>query len=94
MFVCWAIPLQDAALVCHDCLVVNGNPPETRTRVLTYGHSPGPLRHDIDLGLDGLQALAGTAENGNRGMSSGEQGLRNRLRERIGLLKRFIYCKC
>ena len=29
----------------------SGHPPETRTRVLTYGHTPGSLKHDIDLGL-------------------------------------------
>ena len=73
---------------------MSGHPPETRTRVLTYGHSPGPLKHDIVFWVKGLQASDGTAGNGNRGMSSGEQGLRNKLRERIGLLERVIYCKC
>ena len=47
-----------------------------------------------DLGLEGLQAFTGIAGNGNLGVSSGEQGLRNKLKERIGLLKRFVYCKC
>ena len=59
-----------------------------------YGHSPGPLNTISDLGFEGLQTFTGTAENGNRGVSSGEQGLRKKLRERIGLLKRFVYCKC
>ena len=76
-------------------MLTSGHPPETRTeRVNVYGHSPGPLKHDIEFGVEGLQALASTAENGNRGVSSGEQGLRSKLRERVGLLKRFIYCKC
>ena len=48
----------------------------------------------VFFGVEGLQASSGTAENGNRGVSSGEQGLRNKLRERIGLLDRFIYRKC
>ena len=26
---------------------MSGHPPETRTRVLTCGHSPGPLKHHI-----------------------------------------------
>ena len=47
-----------------------------------------------ELGLEGLQTFTGTAGDGNRGVSSGEEGLRNRLRERTGLAKRFIYCKC
>ena len=55
---------------------------------------PGPRNYDIDLGLEGLQAFTGIAGNRNRGVSSGEQGLRNKLRERIGLLKRFVYCTC
>ena len=32
-------------------VLTSGHPPETRTRVLTYGHSPGPLKHDIVFGL-------------------------------------------
>ena len=32
----------------HGCRVLtSGHPPESRTRVLTYGQSPGPLKHDI-----------------------------------------------
>ena len=72
----------------------SGHPPETIIRVLTYGHSPGALNTISNLGLEGLQALTGIAGNGNRGVSSGEQGLRHKLRERIGLLKRFVYCTC
>ena len=75
-------------------VLTSGHPPETIIRVLTYGHSPGPPHHDIVLGIEGLQAFTGIARNGNRGVSSGEQGLRNKLRERIGLLKRFVYCTC
>ena len=81
----------------HDTaarVLMSGHPPETITRVLTYGHSPGPLNTISDWGLEGLQTFTGTVGNGNRGVSSGEQGLRNNLRERIGLLKRFVYCKC
>ena len=74
-------------------MLTSGHPPETIIRVLTYGHSPGPLKTISDLGFEGLQTFNGTAENGNRGVSSGEQGLRNKLTERIGLLKRFVYCK-
>ena len=70
----------------------SGHPPETIIRVLTYDHSPGRLNTLSDLGFEGLQTFTGTADNGNRGVSSSEQGLRNKLRERIGLLKRFIYC--
>ena len=55
---------------------------------------PGPLNTISNLGLEGLQASTGIAGNGHRGVSGGEQGLRNKLRERIGLLKRFVYCKC
>ena len=55
---------------------------------------PGPLNTISNLGLEGLQAFTGIAENANRGVSSGEQGLRNKLSERIGLLKRFVYCNC
>ena len=56
---------------------------------------PGPLntKHTIVLRLEDLQVFTGIAGNGNHGVSSGEQGLRNKLRERIGLLKRFVYCK-
>ena len=54
---------------------------------------PGPWSTISDLRLEGLQTFTGTAENGNRGVSSVEQRLRNKLRERIGLLKRFTYCK-
>ena len=72
----------------------SGHPPETIIRILTYAHSPGPLNTISDLRLEGLQAFTGIAGNGNRGVSSGEQGLCNKLRERIGLLKRFVYCKC
>ena len=50
-------------------VLTSGHPPETRTRVLTYDHSPGPLKHDIVLGLKVCR-----------------QGLRSKLRERIGLL--------
>ena len=74
-------------------MLTSGHPPETRTRVFAYGHSPGPLKHDVDLGDEGLQAFSGIAKNGYHGVSSGEQGLRNKLRGRIGLLERFIYCK-
>ena len=28
-------------------VLTSGHPPETRTRVLRYGHSPWPLKHDI-----------------------------------------------
>ena len=38
-------------------VLTSGHPPETKIRVSTYGHSPGPLEHDI-----GFQAFAGTAE--------------------------------
>ena len=55
---------------------------------------PGPLNTISNLGLEDLQVFTGIAGNGNRGVSSGGQGLRNKLRERIGLLKRFVYCKC
>ena len=72
----------------------SGHPPETIKRVLTYGHLPGPLNTISNLGLEGLQTFTGTAGNGNHGVSSGEQGLRNKLRERIGLLEQFVYCKC
>ena len=75
-------------------VLTSGHPPETITRVLTYGHSPGPPEHDIALGLEDLQIFTGMAGNGNRGVSSGGQGLRNKLRGGIGLLKRFVYCKC
>ena len=75
-------------------MLTSGHPPETRTRVLTYGRSPGPPKHDIDFGVEGLQASASAAETENRGVSNGEQGLRDKLRERIGLLKQFIYCNC
>ena len=68
-------------------MLTSGHPPETINKVLTYGHSPGPLNTISNLGLEGLQAFTGIAGNGNRGVSSGEQGLRNKLRERIGLLK-------
>ena len=54
----------------------------------------GPSTRYRILGLEGLQAFTGIAGNGNRGVSTGEQGLRNKLRERIGLLKRFVYCTC
>ena len=54
---------------------------------------PGPLNTISNLGLEDLQAFTGIAGNGNRGVSSGEQGPRNKLRERIGLLKQFVYCK-
>ena len=53
---------------------------------------PGPLNTMSSLGLEDLQIFTGIAGNGNRGVRSGEQGLRNKLRERIGLLKRFVYC--
>ena len=53
---------------------------------------PGPTISDLR--FKGLQTFTGTAENENRGVSGGEQGLRDKLRERIGLLKRFTYCKC
>ena len=53
---------------------------------------PGPLNTISNLGLEGLQAFTGIVGNGNRVVSSGEQGLRNNLRGRIGLLKRFVYC--
>ena len=75
-------------------MLTSSHPPKTINRVLTYGHSPGPLNTISNLGSEGLQAFTGTAGNGNRGVGSGEQGLRNKLRERIGLLKRFVYCKC
>ena len=75
-------------------MLTSGHPPETIIRVLAYDHSPGSLYTISDLGLEGLQAFTGIAGNGNRGLSSGGQGLRNKLRERIGLLKRFEYCKC
>ena len=68
-------------------MLTSGHPPETINKVLTYGHSPGPLNTISNLGLEGLQAFTGIAGNGNRGVSSGEEGLRNKLRERIGLLK-------
>ena len=55
-------------------MLTSGHPPETRTRVLTYGHSPGSLKYDINLGLEGLQALADTAENGNRGEGFNDWG--------------------
>ena len=32
-------------------MLTSGHPPETRRRVLTYGHSPGPLKHDIGVFL-------------------------------------------
>ena len=75
-------------------MLTSGHPPETITRVLTYGHSPGSLITLSNLGLEGLQAFTGIAGNGNRGVSSGEQELRDKPRERIGLLKRFVYCTC
>ena len=75
-------------------VLTSGHPPETIIRVLTYGHSLGPLNTISDLGLEGLQVFTGIAGNGSRGVSNGEQGLRNKPRERIGLLKRFVYCKC
>ena len=57
----------------HGCarVLTSGHPLETITRVLTYGHSPGPLKHDIDLGIDDLQVFTAVAGNGNRGVSSG-----------------------
>ena len=58
-----------------------------------YGHSPGPLNTISSLGLEDFQIFTGIAGNGNREVSSGEQGLRDKLREWIGLLKRFVYCK-
>ena len=75
-------------------MLTSGHPPETIIRVLMYGHSPEPLNTISSLGLEGLQAFTGIAGNGSRGVSSGEQGLRNKLRERTGLLKRFVYCNC
>ena len=57
-----------------------------------YGHSPGPLNHDIGFWGRRLVSSSGTSENGNRAVSSGEQELRNKLRKRIRLLERFIYC--
>ena len=75
-------------------MLTSGHPPETIARVLTYGRSPGSLNTISSLGLEGLQAFTGIAGNGKRGVSSGKQGLCNKLRERIGLLKRFVYCKC
>ena len=75
-------------------VLMSGHPPETIIRVLAYGHSPGPLNTISNLGLEGLQAFTGIAGNGNRGVSSGEQGLRNKLRERIRLRKQFVYCEC
>ena len=42
-------------------MLTSGHPPETRTRVLTYGHLPGPLTHDIVFWEEGLQASFGTA---------------------------------
>ena len=71
----------------------SGHPPETRTRVLTYGHSPGPLKHDLVFGVEGLQALS-AQQRRKPWKSSREQRLHNKLRERIGLLERLIYCKC
>ena len=49
-------------------VLTSGHPPETIIRVLTYGHLPGPLKHDIEfwvenLGLEGLQAFTGIAGN-------------------------------
>ena len=32
-------------------VLTSGHPLETRTRVLTYGHSPGLLKHDIEFGV-------------------------------------------
>ena len=55
---------------------------------------PGPLTTMSVLGLEGLHVFTGIARNGNRGVSSEEQELRNKLRGRIGLLKRFVYCTC
>ena len=54
---------------------MSGHPPETITRVLTYGHSPGPLKHDIEVWVEDLQVSTGIAANRNRGVSSGGQGL-------------------
>ena len=82
----------------HGCSGVNVWSPagNCNKSVLTYGHSPGPLNtiSRFEIIIEGLQAFTGIAGNGNRGMSSEEQGLRNKLRERIGLLKRFVYCNC
>ena len=61
--------------------------------MLTYGHSPRPLEHDIVFRLKVCKPLPVHQEMETVGVSSGEQGLRNKLRERIGLLERFIYCK-
>ena len=32
-------------------MLTSGPPPESRARVSTYGYSPGPMKHDIVLGL-------------------------------------------
>ena len=53
-------------------MLTSGDPPETRTRVLTYGHSPGPLKHDIDLGLKVCKPRTGTAGNESRGVGGRE----------------------
>ena len=72
-------------------VLTSGHLPETIIKVLTYGHSPGHLKHDIDLGNRRLASL----DRYSRKWKPWSEQWRTRtakLRERIGLLERFVYC--
>ena len=95
---CWTSPLQDETPVCHNCLVVNETSQFTINAWSPVGNCNKSFNvwslarapeYDIEFGVRRIASLYG-----NRGVSSGEQGLRYKLRERIGLLKLFVYCKC
>ena len=78
-------------------MLTSGHPPEAIIKVLTYGHSPGHLNTISKFWVKKKfvnRRLASLDRYSSKGKPWSEQWRTRaaKLRERIGLLERFVYC--